>query len=104
MAASVSLSTGRAFESIKSAKLHFVCILNGRALRATFSGEELADVEVLFLDYCIKTDWPLPSRPTSFYPTHSRGPRYTTRCFGVTFEDGTTGNFSLDKAIRAIAA
>lgn len=34
---------------------------------------------------------------------YDRGPGYTTRCFCVTFEDGTTGHFSMDKALRAIA-
>ena len=37
-------------------------------------------------------------------PHADRQPGYTTRCYGVTFEDGTTGNFSMEKALRAIAA
>lgn len=49
------------------------------------------------------TGWGLQSPPVSFYPTHDRGPGYTTRCFGVTFEGGTTRNFSMDYALRAIA-
>lgn len=83
---------------------YFSLILNGRDLKQAFGGEELADIRAVYEDYCAKTGWALQSRPASFYPAHDRGPGYTTRCFGVTFEDGKTGNFSMDKALRAIAA
>ena len=95
MAKSVTLSTGKAFPTVTTAKEYFAEIL---------AGNEFADIQATYLAYCAKTDWLLPSAPASFYPIHDRGPSYTTRCFGVTFEDGTTGNFSMDKALRAIAA
>ena len=104
MARSVPLKTGRVFATVKAAKEHFALILNGQELMQAFSGYELADIRAIYEAYCAKTGWKLPSLPASFYPTHNRGPGYTTRCFGVTFEDGTTGNFSLEKALRAIAA
>lgn len=104
MAKSVTLSTGRTFPTVTAAKGHFAEILNGQELKQAFSGDEFADIQAIYIAYCAKTDWPLPSAPASFYPMHDRGPGYTTRCFGVTFEDGTTGNFSMDKALRAIAA
>lgn len=104
MAKSVSLKTGRTFATVTAAKEHFARILDSRDLKQEFIGEDLADVRAAYEDYCDKTNWKLQSPPASFYPTHDRGPGYTTRCFGVTFEDGTTGNFSMDKALRAIAA
>lgn len=104
MAKSVSLRTGRTFATVKAAKEYFSRILDGRELKQEFGGDERADIRAAYEDYCAKTGWELPSPPASFYPTHDRGPGYTTWCFGVTFEDGTTGNFSMDKALRAIAA
>jgi hypothetical protein len=104
VAKSVSLRTGRAFATVTAAKEYFSRILDGRELKQEFRGNELADVRAVYEDYCAKTGWELQSSLASFYPAHDRGPGYTTRCFGVTFEDGTTGNFSMDKALRAIAA
>ena len=104
MAKSVSLRTGRAFATVTAAKEYFANILNIRELKQEFGADELADIRAAYEDYCAKTGWELKSPPASFYPTHDRGAGYTTRCFGVTFEDGTTGNFSMDKALRAIAA
>ena len=103
MAKSVTLSTGRTFLSVTVAKGHFAAILDHRKLNEPYSGDDLADIRALYTAYCIKTDWELRSPPASFYPTYDRGPAYTTRCFGVTFEDGTIARFSIDKALRAIA-
>jgi hypothetical protein len=100
----VCLRTGWTFATITAAKEYFANILNSRKLEQKFGADDLADVRAAYEDYCAKTCWDLKSPPTSFYPTHDRGAGYTTRCFGVTFEDGTTGNFSMDKALRAIAA
>ncbi|WP_292581373.1 hypothetical protein [Mesorhizobium sp. 65-26] len=104
MAKSVSLRTGRTFATVTAAKEHFSRILHDRELKQQFDEDDLADVRAIYEDYCARTGWVLKSLPASFYPTHDRGPGYTTRCFGVTFEDGTTGSFSMDKALRAIAA
>lgn len=103
MAKSVVLKTGRAFETVTAAKEHFGRILESRELQKEFARDDLADVRAAYEDYCVKTNWELQSRPAKFYPVHDRGPGYTTRCFGVTFEDGATGRFSIDKALRAIA-
>lgn len=99
----VTLSNGREFPSVSAATEHFARILKSRELKEAFSGEDLVDIRTAYADYCAKTNWTLASAPALFYPTHDRGPGYTTRCFGVTFEDGTTGNFSMTKALRAIA-
>ncbi|TAJ70427.1 MAG: hypothetical protein EPO51_18020 [Phenylobacterium sp.] len=104
MARSVSLKTGRVFGTVTAAKEHFTLILNGQELNQAFSGGDLADIRAIYEDYCAKTGWELRSFPRSFHPTHDRGPGYTTRCYGVTFEDGSTGNFSMEKALRAIAS
>lgn len=103
MAKSVTLKTGRTFATVTAAKAHFARILASRDLKQEFAGEDLADVRAAYEGYCAKTKWELQSRSASFYPTSDRGPGYTTRCFGVTFEDGTTGHFSMDKALKEIA-
>jgi hypothetical protein len=100
----VSLKTGRTFATVAAAKECFSRILSGSELEQGFGAEELADVRAVYEDYCEKTGWALQSAPASFYPAHDRGPGYTTRCYGVTFEDGTKGKFPMDKALRAIAA
>jgi hypothetical protein len=103
MAKSVSLKTGRNFPTITRAKQHFAPMLDRNDIGQPFSDDDLADIAALYRDYCAKTKWPLPSQPTSYYPTHERNKGYTTRCFGVTFADGSTGRFSLDKALSAVA-
>lgn len=103
MAKSVYLKTGRSFGTAKAAKEYFSKILNSRDINQEFSIDDSADVLAVYEEYCAKTNWELKSYPKSFYPAYDRGVGYTTRCFGVTFENGTTGNFSMDKALRAIA-
>lgn len=103
MAKSVSLETGRNFPTITRAKQHFTTMLDSNDINQPFSGDDLEDIAALYRDYCVRTKWKSPSPPTSFYPTHERDRGYTTRCFGVTFADGTTGRFSLDKSLSAVA-
>ncbi len=103
MVKSVSLRTGRAFGSLVAAKEHFASILERQDLKQEFAGEVLADIRTIYQDYCAKTGWKLQSPPAAFYPTHNRGPGYTTRCYGVTFEDGRKDSFSMEKALSAIA-
>lgn len=103
MPKSVKLSTGLEFKSISQASEHFRKLLKAQELETPFTGEDEVHIRGAFKAYCAKTDWPVPSPPASFYPTHDRGPGYTTRCYGVTFEDGSTGNFSMPKALSAIA-
>lgn len=103
MAKRVVLTTGREFKTIGAAKAHFAEVLEKPELKTPFEGEELADIRAAYLAYCEATEWPLPSLPASFYPMHERGPGYTTRCFGVTFEDGRSESFSMPKALSAIA-
>lgn len=103
MAKSIRLSTGLEFASISAGSDHFKKVLDGQELAKPFNGPELADIRAAFEEYCSRTDWPVPSPPASFYPTHERGPGFTTRCYGVTFEDGSKDNFSMPKALKVIA-
>lgn len=104
MPKSVRLSTGLEFNSISAGSEHFKKLLDGQEFAKPFSGPEVADIRAAFDDYCVKTAWPVPSPPASFYPTHDRGPGFTTRCYGVTFEDGSKDNFSMPKALSVIAS
>ena len=104
MAKSVSLTTGRTFPTVTAAREHFSQLLKGHELKAAFSGSDAADIRAAYEAYCAKTNWQLESPPASFRPVYDRGPGYTTHCYGVTFEDGTEGNFSMDKALSAIAS
>ncbi len=103
MPKSVKLATGLQFGSISEGIKHFTRMLEAHELQLSFTGEDAAHIRAAFEAYCVRTDWPLPSPPASFYPTRDRGPGYTTRCYGVTFENGTTERFSMAKALRAIA-
>lgn len=103
MGKSVSLATGRAFPTIAAGREYFSNLLKGQELKAAFSGPDAADIRAAYEAYCAKTNWRLDSPPASFHPTQDRGPGYTTRCYGVIFEDGTVGKFSMDKALSAIA-
>lgn len=103
MVKSVSLATGRSFPTIEAALNHFSGVLKEQHDKAPFTGADESDIGAAYLAYCAKTKWTLESSPASYYPTHGRGVGFTTRCFGVTFTDGTSTIFSMEKALRAIA-
>lgn len=103
MAKSVLLATGRSFPTVKAALDHFSGVLKEQPDKAPFAGADESDIGAAYLAYCAKTNWTLESPPAFYYPTHGRGAGFTTRCFGVTFEDGNSTNFSMEKALRTIA-
>jgi hypothetical protein len=103
MSKRINLEPNLSFESISAAKTHFERILNDTAIDMRVTAQEFTTLKALYEEYCRKTNWGRPSPPAAFHPVYERGPGYTTRCFGITFEDGS-GRFSLDKALRAIAA
>lgn len=103
MAKKIDLTTGKSFRNIAEAKLHFSSLLKVTPLKAEISGADLEDVRAVYQAYCSLTDWELPSMPVGFFPVHERGKEYTTRCFGVRFEDGSIGRFSIQKALSKIA-
>jgi hypothetical protein len=100
---SIDLGNGLKFASITTGKMHFDSILKDTALGAHVAPLEFTQINDLYEAYCRKTDWPINSPPAAFFPMHERGKGYTTRCFGVAFKDGSTGRFSLDKALSAVA-
>ncbi len=103
MPKSVRLTTGLEFKSITAGIEHFSKLLDSQALKVPFTGADDEHIRAAYDEYCSKTDWPTPSPAATFQPINDRGPGYTTRCYGVVYEDGTTGNFSMAKALRAIA-
>jgi hypothetical protein len=103
MAKKIDLSTGRSFKNIAEAKRYFTTLLDTTPLMVEFSGSDLEHINAVYRAYCDATEWELPSAPTSFFPVHESGKGYTTRRFGVKFEDGSTGRFSIQKALSKIA-
>ena len=99
----INLGSGLDFESITAGKTHFEPILKDTPLGTHVTPQEFAQINALYEAYCKKTNWPINSQPAAFFPMHDRGKGYTTRCFGVAFKDGSTGRFSLDKALSAVA-
>jgi hypothetical protein len=100
---SIDLGGGLRFASIGAGKQHFERILKSTALGQHVTAQEFDELKTLYDGYCRATNWTLVSPPTAFFPQNERGPGYTTRCFGIKFEDGSTGRFSLDKALSAVA-
>ena len=100
VAKKIDLGPGLIFASITEAKAHFDRILKGTPINQHVSDAEFKSLKTLYEAYCKKTNWPLPSPPKSFF---TRYEQFTTKCFGVEFENGTSNSFSLDKALRAVA-
>jgi hypothetical protein len=99
----IDLGPGLKFRSITEAKTLFEEILKNTPIQQRVAAEEFENLKRLYEMYCAKTDWPLSSSPKAFFPTYEKQRGYTTKCFGVEFEDGNTGRFSLDKALRTVA-
>ena len=99
----IDLGVGLKFESITAGKLHFEPILKDAALGKHFAGQEFQDIKSLYDAYCRKTNWVVKSPVTAFFAKNETGKGFTTKCFGIQFEDGSTGRVSLDKALSAVA-
>ncbi len=104
MPKSIKLSTGLDFKSISAGDEYFSKMLAAQDLKVPFTGVDEEHIRAAYGEYCLKTDWQTPSPVATFQPVHDRGPGYTTRCFGMTYADGTTANFSMKKALSAIAS
>lgn len=78
-------------------------ILKDAALGKHFAGQEFQDIKALYDEYCRKTNWIIKSPVKAFFPKNETGKGFTTKCFGIQFEDGATDRFSLDKALSAVA-
>lgn len=100
----------RSFVSQKEAEEFFY----GLRDRNLASGGDIASsidfdlLRELYLKYCEYTDWLLSSAPCAFYARDiARGAGAsggTTQGFVVKFEDGTEEEFSVRKAIKAVAS
>jgi hypothetical protein len=103
VAKKIELGPGLNFKSIASAKNHFAPILTDTPIDQRVTDAEFKSLKTLYEAYCSKTKWPLNSPPKSFFPTYEQQKGYTTKCFGIEFEDGKKDRFSLDKALAAVA-
>jgi hypothetical protein len=103
MAKKIELGPDLRFASIDQGRIYFRNILNSTELNQRVSAGEFESLRLLYEAYCAKTNWPITSPLRAFFPRHERGEGYTTKCFGVEFEDGTEGRFSLDRALSAVA-
>jgi hypothetical protein len=103
VAKKIDLGTDLKFPSIAEAKNHFGKILQDTPIDQRVTKEEFDALKLLYEEYCSETSWPMPSPPKAFFPTHEQQKGYTTKCFGIEFEDGSTHRFSLDKALSAVA-
>ena len=65
-------------------------------------------LEDLYIRYCAATNWKIPGNPVAFYARdiiRESGPKGgTTQGVVVKFSDGSEQEFSVKKAIRAVAA
>ncbi len=103
MAKGIELAPDLKFSSIIQARTYFRNILNSTELNQRVSASEFESLRLLHEAYCAKTNWPITSPLKGFFPRHEQGEGFTTKCFGIDFEDGTNGKFSLDKALSAVA-
>lgn len=99
----INLGPDLKFKSISEAKTYFEKILKGTPLNQAVTNTEFKALKLLYEAYCAKTNWRVPSPPKAFFPTYEQQKRYTTTCFGIEFQDGKKGRFSLDKALTAAA-
>lgn len=103
MPKSVTLATGLRFRSISEGVEHFSSMLERQELEQPFSGDNARHIRAAYGAYCAATNWTTAAPAATFRPVHERGPGFMTRCFGVGYEDGTSGRFSMKKALSAIA-
>jgi hypothetical protein len=99
----IDLGADLKFESVAAGKMHFEPMLKGAPLGKHFADQEFEDVKALYDAYCKKTNWAVKSPVAAFFPKNETGKGFTTKCFGIQFEDGSIDRFSLDKALSAVA-
>jgi hypothetical protein len=103
VAKKVVLGCDLTFSSIKEAKNFFDPIRTNGQLDSPISSKDFEQVKALYDAYCAATNWPMPSPAVAFFPTEVTKNGGTTICFGIEFADGRKDNFSLDKALSAVA-
>lgn len=103
MVKKIELAADLNFVSISQARTYFRNILNSTELNQRVSDGEFRSLNLLYKAYCAKTKWQIKTPPNAFFPRYEQGKGFTTKCFGIEFEDGTSGRFSLDKALSMVA-
>jgi hypothetical protein len=103
VAKKIELSPNLKFASIAAGKTYFGAMLERVPVGQRVTKEEFDALKLLYEAYCAKTNYPMPSPPKAFFPKYEQQKGYTTKCFGVEFEDGSSNRFSLDKALTAVA-
>jgi hypothetical protein len=99
----VNLGPGLDFPSITAAEAYFGKILRESPRDKTIENPNHKALKRLYEQYCANTDWPIPSPVKRFFPRLEQQKGFTTTCFGIEFKDGTTGKFSMYKALVACA-
>ncbi len=104
MLKAVHLGPSLSFESITSAKVYYDPIRTGGLIDVDVSPQHFEDLTALYVAYCRKTNYNIPSEIVAFYPTIEKRNGGYTRCLGVRFKNNSTTTFSLDKALSAVAS
>ncbi len=99
----IALGAGLQFASITEAKAYFGEILKTTSIDQRVTSAEFYALKLLYETYCAKTNWPMPSLPKAFFAVYEQQKGYTTKCFGIEFQNGKKDRFSLDKALSAVA-
>ncbi len=103
MSKTIDLGPGLVFKSITEAKKYFDPIRTKNPLDVPISNKDFRQVKALYDAYCVATNWPMLSPAVTIFPTEVTKNGGTTICFGIEFADGKKDNFSLDKALSAVA-
>jgi hypothetical protein len=99
----IDLGPNLQFESISEGRTFYGKILSDTPLNQPIANTEFDALKLLYEAYCAKTNWPIPSPPKAFFPRYEQQKGYTTKCFGIEFQNGKKDRFSLDKALAAVA-
>lgn len=98
----VNLGGELTFGSINDAMKYFDAIRKDRPLGSPLRNADFEAVRRLYEAYCFATDWPLKEIRSIFTKETVRHGGATT-CFCAEFADDSQTEFSLSKALRAIA-
>lgn len=107
MAKSVSLKSGRRFDTLTLAKQYFHDIRESADLGSSVSDSLKADITDLYNRYCSATNWPAGSVSDIIVDWDNRerssGRHAQTRAFHRVDDAGQNHVFSIDKALSAVA-
>ena len=101
-------SIAQPFPTQKAALDHFDAIKERNANGALLSGVDAVQVGALYEQYCLVTNWQMPTNITGFSVDNkaeevSPGEYHTQRCFWYHLGDGAKHDFSAIKAVQKIS-